>query len=149
VHPLSHLTYCTATEFNLYLSNSPGCPIQAPSIPSTKSALYRLPAFQVPNFMSPFRCLIRTKVLFQARGKCSCFVTKPKFIENLSTAPPTPKLGDQPLSALPGGLFNVFAVTHHIGGCFHLAINLKFVTSKILFQPWMPMTVSRKIISLI
>ena len=131
---LSHLTYCTATKSNLYLSNSLAAYI-------IESALYSLSTFQVPNLMSAFRCLVRTKVLVQAQVHV--------YVENLSTFRPTPKLGDLPLSALRDRLFSIFALTLHNGGCFHLAIIFKFVTSKILFQAWKPMTISRKIISLI
>ena len=35
--------------------------------------------FHLPNFMSLFRCLGRTKVLVQVRGKCSWFATKTVF----------------------------------------------------------------------
>jgi hypothetical protein len=34
----------------------------------TEPAVYRLPAFHVPNLMSLFRCLVRTKVSVQVRG---------------------------------------------------------------------------------
>jgi len=36
--------------------------------------------------------------------------------EELSTPRPTPKLEDHPLSAVHNCLFNIFAVTLHIGG---------------------------------
>jgi hypothetical protein len=36
--------------------------------------------------------------------------------EELSTPPPTPCLGDHPLSAVRDCLFNIFAATVHIGG---------------------------------
>ena len=41
--------------------------------------LYRLLTFQVPNFMSLLRCLGRTKISVQVRGKCLSFVTKSVF----------------------------------------------------------------------
>ena len=41
--------------------------------------LYRLLTFQVPNLMFLFRCLGRTKISVQVRGKCLSFVTKPVF----------------------------------------------------------------------
>ena len=49
------------------------------AIVSSKPALYRLLTFQVPNPTSLFRCLGRTKISVQVRGKCSRFVTKPVF----------------------------------------------------------------------
>jgi hypothetical protein len=71
------------------------------------------------------------------------------YFENLSTARPTPKLGNLPLSALRDSLLSILPVALHIGGVFHLAIIFKFVISKILFQAWKPMAISRKIIFLI
>ena len=52
------------------------CP--ANSLPTTVSevALYRLLTFHVPNLTNIFRCLVRTKVSIQVRGKYSWFVTK-------------------------------------------------------------------------
>jgi hypothetical protein len=45
------------------------------------------------------------------------FVTKIRFhSEELSAPRPIPKLEDHPLSAVRGRLFNIFAVTLHIGG---------------------------------
>ena len=42
----------------------------------TESASYRLLPLQVPKLMSPFRCLRRTRALFQVRGFiCEYFVT--------------------------------------------------------------------------
>jgi len=45
----------------------------------SETALYRLLTFPVPNLMPLFRCLGRTKILVQVRGKCLSFVTKPVF----------------------------------------------------------------------
>jgi len=49
----------------------------------SKPALYRLLTFQVPNLISPFRCLGRTKISIQARGMYSNFVTKPVFMARI------------------------------------------------------------------
>ena len=68
--PLTYLTYCTPTKCNLYFANS--LAVAAVSEP----ALYRLLTFQVPNLMSLFHCLFRTKVSAHVRGLLyECFVT--------------------------------------------------------------------------
>jgi hypothetical protein len=72
VPPLSQLTSCTPTKYNLCLANSLAAAISEP-------ALYRLLTFQVPN-LSPSRCLGRTKVSVQVWGfVCEYFVTKIRF----------------------------------------------------------------------
>ena len=48
--PLSHLTPCTPTTFNLYLAKSLAAALREP-------ALFRLLTFQVPNFIS--LCILR------------------------------------------------------------------------------------------
>ena len=53
----------------LYLDNSPAATVSEP-------ALHWLLTFHVPNPMSIFRSLGKTKVTVLVRGKCSCFVTK-------------------------------------------------------------------------
>jgi hypothetical protein len=85
---------------------------------SSEPALYRLVTFQVPNLMSIFRSLGRTKVSVQVRGFVyKCFVTNIGFYsEELLSLRPTPKLEDHPLSAVRDCLFNMFAATLHIGG---------------------------------
>ena len=61
---------CTPTKSDLYLANSLAAVINEP-------ALYRLLTFQVPNLISLFRCLGRTRVSIQVRGfVCDNFVTK-------------------------------------------------------------------------
>src|SRR5215469_13852420 len=50
VPPLSHLTSCTPTKSNLYLSNSLASVVSDP-------ALYRLLTFHVPK-KSPFSCCV-------------------------------------------------------------------------------------------
>jgi hypothetical protein len=84
----------------------------------SEPALYRLLTFQVPNLMSLFRCLGRTKVSVQVRGfVCEYFVTKIRFHSEELLAPrPNPKPEDHPLSAVRDCLFNIFAATLHIGG---------------------------------
>jgi len=67
--PLSHLTSCTPTKYNLYLANSLVAAVSEP-------VLYRLQTFQVPNRMSLFYCLDRTKISVQVRGfVCKYFIT--------------------------------------------------------------------------
>jgi len=68
--PLFHLTSSTPTKSNVNLDNFLAAAVIEPN-------LYGLLTFQVRNLMSPFRCLVRTKVSFQVRGKSSCFLTKP------------------------------------------------------------------------
>ena len=87
---LPHLTSCTSTKSNLYLTNSQAAAVNEP-------ALYRLLIFQVPNLLSFFHCLGRTRLSVQVRG----FVC----------------LEDHPLSAVRDCLFNIFAATVRIGGC--------------------------------
>jgi hypothetical protein len=100
--------------------SSPYPHIPLPEHPSSVSepALYRLLTFQVPNLMSLFRCLGRTKVSVQVRGSvCEYFVTNIRFHgEELLAPRPTSKLEDHPLSAVRDYLFNIFAATLHIGG---------------------------------
>jgi len=48
---------------------------------------------------------------------CACFLTWMFYREGLLAPHPTPKLEDHPLSAVHDCLFNLFAVTLHIGGC--------------------------------
>ena len=70
--PLPQLTPCTPTEPDLYLVNSLATAVSEPD-------LYRLPTLRVPNLISLFHCLSRTKGSVQARGTCICFVPKPFF----------------------------------------------------------------------
>ena len=68
--PLFHLTSCTPTKSNLYLANSLAAAVNEP-------ALYRLLTFKVPNLVSLFRCLCRTKLSVRVRGfVCEYFLTK-------------------------------------------------------------------------
>jgi len=70
VPSLFRLTSCTPTKSNLYLANFLAAAVSEP-------ALYRLLTFHVPNLMSLFHSVIRTKVSDQVRGTCS--LTKPVF----------------------------------------------------------------------
>jgi hypothetical protein len=107
--PLSHLTPCTTAKSNLYLANSLAAATSEP-------ALYRLLKFQVPNLMSQFRCLVRTKVSVLIRGfVCVYFVTKIRFHGELLAPRRTPKPEDHTLSAVRYCLFSIFAATLHIG----------------------------------
>jgi hypothetical protein len=72
VPPLHHLISCTPTKSNLYLLNSLAAAVSEP-------ALYMILTFHVPNLLSLFRCLNRTKVSIQACCACSCFVTNTVF----------------------------------------------------------------------
>jgi len=74
------------------------------------------PRLNVPNLMLIFRCLDRTKVSVQARGKSELFVTWQFYGKELLAPRPTLKLEDLPLSAARGCLFNIYAATLHIGG---------------------------------
>jgi hypothetical protein len=107
---LSHLTSCTPTQSNLHLANSLTAAVSEPDV-------YMSLTFQVPNLMSLFHCLDRSKVSIQVRVTCSCFVTKPVFYdEGLSAPHPNPMLENHPLSAVRDCLFNIFPTTLHIGG---------------------------------
>ena len=60
-------------------------------------ALYRLLTFHVPNLMSLFRCLGRTKVTVQVRGfLCEYFVKR-----GVVSTSPNPQAGWQPLVGCP------------------------------------------------
>ena len=60
----------SSAKSNLYLANSLGAAVNEP-------ALYRLLTFQIPNLMSLFLCLDRTKESVQARVfVCEYYVTK-------------------------------------------------------------------------
>jgi hypothetical protein len=102
----SHLTSCTPTKSNLYLDNSLAAAVNEP-------ALYRFLTFQVPL------SLLR---LYQSisPGPRLClwiFCNKICFNREELLAPcPTPKLEDNPLSAVRDCLFNTFAATLHIRG---------------------------------
>ena len=66
---LSHLTSCTPTKSNLYLANSLAAPVNKP-------ALYRPLTFHVPNLISLFRSLGRTKASVRVQGLLyKCFAT--------------------------------------------------------------------------
>jgi hypothetical protein len=110
---LSHLTSCTPTKSNLYLANSLAAAESEP-------ALYRLLTFHVPNLMSLFRCLAYQRINPGLRQVFLFHNTDNFYGEELSTPRPTPKLEDHPLSALRDCLFNIFAATLHIEGCFSL-----------------------------
>jgi hypothetical protein len=88
---LSQLTYCTPTKSNLYLANFLAAAVSEP-------ALYRLVMFKVPNLMSLFRCLDRTKVPVQVRAfVCDNFVTKLRLnVEELLAHRPNPSLKTTP-----------------------------------------------------
>jgi hypothetical protein len=93
---LSHLTYCTPTKSIVYLANSLAAAISEP-------ALYKLLAFEVPNLVSLFCCLGRTKVSVQVQCfVCKYFVTKIRFnSEDLLVPPPNPQAGRPPLVGCP------------------------------------------------
>jgi hypothetical protein len=84
----------------------------------SEPALYRLLTFQVPNLMSLFSLLSRTKVSVRVRGfVCGYFVTKIRFHgEELLASSPIPKLEDRPLSAVRDCSFNLLPATLHIAG---------------------------------
>ena len=104
--PLSHLTSCTPTKFNLYLANSL-------AVATSEPALYWLLTFQVPSD-ALFHCLGRTKGL---RLCLWIFHNKIHFYgEELLEPCPTHKLEDHLLSAVRGCLFDILAATLHIGG---------------------------------
>ena len=93
--PLFHQTSCTPTKSNLYLANSLAAAINEP-------ALYRLLTFQVPNLMSLFRCLCRTKVSVQVRGfVCEYFVTKYVLTGRSFSTSPNSQAGGPPLVGCP------------------------------------------------
>jgi hypothetical protein len=106
---LSYLISCTPTKSNLYLANSLAAVVSEP-------ALCRLLTLQVPNFMSPFRCLGRTKISVQVRGfLCEHFETRYVFTFRGCCNSPKPQAEDQLLSVAHDCLFKLFAATLHIG----------------------------------
>jgi hypothetical protein len=64
----SHLTSCTPTKYNLYLDSSLETVIREPT-------LYKLLIFHVPNIMSIFLRLGRSKESVQVLGSRNIFVT--------------------------------------------------------------------------
>ena len=79
-------------------------PMQAPNIPSNKSHV-PLSLLRSYQNISP-----GSRQVFKLRNKASFYG------EELSTPRPTPKLEDQPLSAVRGCSFNLFTSTLHIAG---------------------------------
>ena len=103
--PISQLTYCTPTKSNLYQVNSPVSFV-------SELDLNMLLSFQVPNLMSLFRCLVRTKISAWYQYIFRNYVSF--YGKVLSASRPTPKLEYDPLSAFRDCLFNIFAATVHI-----------------------------------
>jgi hypothetical protein len=129
VPALSHLTSCTSNKSNLYLANSLATVIRDP-------ALYKLLTFHVPKRMSLFRFLKRDAssrntplgdpsggmVYFrivlspEEAFRPWVFLNKIFYGEALLAPRPICKLEDHHSSAVRDCLFNLFAVTLHIGG---------------------------------
>jgi hypothetical protein len=107
VPPPSHLTYCTPTKSNLYFDIfSPyfperTCPIHASDIPCIKSHVH----FMLRSFIQGIRPGPRLLVHFRNR---LIF-----YGEELLAPRPTPKLEDQPLSAVRDCLYSIFAAAFH------------------------------------
>jgi len=100
ISSLSHLTSYTSTKSNLYLANFLGTVVSEPD-------LYRLLTFYVPNLLSLFHCLGRTKGWVHPEARF--------YGEELLAPRRTPKLKVHPLLAVRDCLFSVFSVTLHIG----------------------------------
>ena len=108
--PLSHLTFCTPINVTSIVIIPCCCckwtwPIQAPNIPSTKS--------HVPL------SLLRSYQSISPRQMLCLWIFRNKIRSNreeLLAPRPTAKLGNHPLSAFRGCLFNIFAATVHITG---------------------------------
>ena len=116
VSSLSHLTSCTPTKSNLYLSNSLAAS-------ASEHVLYCIGSLHsvCQSLMSLFLCLGPSKVSVQTQGTRICFTTRPIFYgEKLLALRPTPKLEDHPLSACSDCLFGIFAAALHIGGSFSI-----------------------------
>jgi len=105
VPPLSHITSCTLTQSNLLFVNSLATGVSAPNIPGTESRV-------------PFSLLRSYQTISPGRRNVFMFCNKAIFYGEELTAPcPTPKLGDQLLSAVRDCLFNIFTATVQIGCC--------------------------------
>ena len=88
--PLSHLTFSTPTNSNLYVANSL-------VVVASEPDPYRLHTFHVPNLMSLFHCLRCTTGSIRVREKCIRFVTRLSFWDEELLAPrSTPMLRDNP-----------------------------------------------------
>jgi len=107
VLPLSHLTSCTPTQSNLYLTNYLATVVSDPGV-------YSLLTFQAPNLMSLFHCLGCTKGSVQVKDNYNMVTV---HSEELLALHPT-KLEDHPLSVVCECLFHIFAANLHNGGCF-------------------------------
>ena len=84
--PLCNLTFCRPTECNLYLANSLAAAVVR------ESDLQRLLKFQIPNLMSVFHCLGRTKVSVQVLGfLCerfgTCYIFAVRSCQQLAQPP--------------------------------------------------------------
>ena len=107
---LSHITSCTPlhlihTSLILWLLSLSG------------SGLYRLLTFQVPNLMSLFRSLGRTKVSVQVRGfLCQYFVIKYALSWGVVSTSPNPQAGGQPLVGCLRLLIQRIRSILHTGG---------------------------------
>jgi len=111
LYSVLHLTSCTPTKSNFYFANSLAAVVNEPYPCS-------LLTFHVPNLMSLFRWLCRTKVSVQIRGSCKCFVTDYFFYSEALLGPrPTPKLVYHSLLAVRTCLFNIFTAAVHTGVC--------------------------------
>jgi hypothetical protein len=112
--------FITPFTSSRHLSLSWGSSIQSILLSAAvrEPALYEVLIFQVPNLVSLFRCLVRTRVIRQGpRLFLQMTHNRIRFYgEELLTSSPTPKLEDHPLSAVRDCLFNVFAATHNTRG---------------------------------
>ena len=88
----SHL--CTPTKSNLYLANSLAAAVSEPD-------LYRLLTFHIPNLMSLFHCVGRTKESVQFRGLGKYSVIWYFFRGGVVTISPNPQAGGLILVGCP------------------------------------------------
>ena len=107
--PMSHLTSCTPTKLNLYLTNSLTTVVSEPD-------LYRLLPFHFPNLIVPFTLLRSYQRISPGPKHIYTFCNKTIFYDEELLAPcPTPKLVDHPLLSVCNCLFNIFTATLHTG----------------------------------
>jgi hypothetical protein len=108
VPSLFHLTFCTPTESNLYLSNSLATVV-------SETDLYRPLTFRVPNCVH-FPLLRLYQRISPDPRHTYLFHNKASINGEELLAPcPTPKLEDHPLLAVFDCLFSIFTATLHMG----------------------------------
>ena len=109
-----HLTFCTPTESNLYLSNSLASVVN-------ETDRYRLLTFRVSNLCVPFPLLRSYQIVSPVARHTYLFHNKATINGEELLAPcPTPKLEDHLMSAVRDCLVSIFTAALHVEDCFSI-----------------------------